>query len=179
MGANGIFRLVSGRRFLALLWPKSIFQELKAWSEKCYPYEGCGVLLGQWFPRQVLRFVPLSNLLREGQTVSTASVLETASQTLGQRVHSQGQYEFVMDPAEFNQAVLAGEKEGLDVVGVVHTHPDHPAQPSVTDAAQPLLAGWSNIIVRVDLGHFVEARSWIRDEESSPFEEEPLTVKEE
>jgi proteasome lid subunit RPN8/RPN11 len=43
-----------------------------------------------------------------------------------------------MDPASFNRAVLDAEKEGLDLVGVLHTHPDHPARPSATDAAQPL-----------------------------------------
>jgi L-ascorbate metabolism protein UlaG (beta-lactamase superfamily) len=75
--------------------------------------------------------------------------------------------------------VLAAEKEGLDVVGILHTHPDHPARPSATDAAQPLLAGWSNVIVSVQKGHFAEARSWYRDEETAPFVEEVIEVTKE
>jgi proteasome lid subunit RPN8/RPN11 len=84
-----------------------------------------------------------------------------------------------MDPAAFQPGCLDAEKEGLDVVGILHTHPDHPAQPSATDAAQPLLAGWSNVIVSVQKGRFVEARSWVRDEESAPFIEEPIELMKE
>ena len=45
-------------------------------------------------------------------------------------------------PAEFAQAQLSADKRNLDVVGIFHTHPDHPPVPSSTDAAQPMLSGW-------------------------------------
>jgi sulfite reductase beta subunit-like hemoprotein/proteasome lid subunit RPN8/RPN11 len=166
---------------MSLVWSPSVLASLKGWSESCYPYEGCGVLVGHFLPggiRRVERFVPLKNQLRE-KTKAGVGVLETARATLGQRAETEGQFEFVMDPAEFNRAVLAAEKEGLDVVGVLHTHPDHPARPSATDAAQPLLAGWSNVIVSVQKGHFAEARSWYRDEETAPFVEEVIEVTKE
>ncbi len=164
---------------MTLVVPKTVMADLKAWAEKWYPYEGCGLLLGRIGPggeKRVLRFAALSNLLHD-RAKAAASVLQTASATLGRRVESRGEFEFVMDPAEFNRVVLEGEKEGLDVVGVLHTHPDHPARPSATDAAQPLLAGWSNVIVKVDQGKYVEARSWVRDEENRPFEEEPISTE--
>jgi sulfite reductase beta subunit-like hemoprotein len=41
------------------------------------------------------------------------------------------------------------------------------------------LAGWSNVIVSVKKGRFVEARSWFRDEESAPFVEEPIELMKE
>lgn len=126
--------------------------------------------------RRAVRFVPLGNVLRSKEK-AVAGLLETAAQTLGQRVATQGQFEFVMDPAEFNRAVVEAARDGLDVVGVLHTHPDHPARPSATDAAQPFLAGWSNVIVKVDQGRYVEARSWYRAEESAPFAEEPIEEK--
>jgi proteasome lid subunit RPN8/RPN11 len=164
---------------MSLVWTSSVLTFLKGWSESCYPYEGCGVLVGHFRPggiREVAQFVPLTNQLRE-KMKANAGVLETARDTLGKRAETEGQFEFVMDPAEFNRAVMAAEKEGLDLVGVLHTHPDHPARPSATDAAQPLLAGWSNVIVSVRQGRFDEARSWYRDEENAPFIEEPIELK--
>lgn len=163
---------------MSLVWSSSVREFLREWSQSCYPYEGCGVLVGRFMPggvRRVERFVPLANLLRE-KTSARPSVLDTARDTLGARADTEGEFEFVMDPAAFNRAVLEAEKDGLDLVGVLHTHPDHPARPSATDAAQPLLAGWSNVIVSVKKGRFDEARSWFRDEESAPFIEEPIEL---
>ena len=164
---------------MTLRWPPGLAAELRAWSEKCYPFEGCGLLIGRFDPggaRRAERFHPLQNLLRQADRGRNAEILGAAAETLGKRVETQGQYEFVMDPQEFNRAALAAAKEDLDVVGVLHTHPDHPARPSATDAAQPLLAGWSNVIVKVDQGRFVEAKSWVRDDDSQPFKEEPIEL---
>lgn len=161
---------------MTLYWPVSVETELKAWAEKCYPYEGCAVLVGRFghgTSKRVERVVPIPNILHERQK-NAAAVLETASATLGKRVNSGGEFEFVMDPAAFNKAALEAEKNGWDVVGILHTHPDHPAMPSATDAAQPCLAVWSNVIVKVDQGRFVEARSWVRQEENQPFQEEKI-----
>jgi proteasome lid subunit RPN8/RPN11 len=161
-----------------LSWSASVEASLKAWAEKCYPYEGCAVLIGsfgQGGRKRVERVVPIPNVLHERQNAG-AAVLETAAATLGKRVESRGEFEFVMDPKEFNRAALEAEKEGFDVVGILHTHPDHPAKPSATDAAQPCLAVWSNVIVKVDQGKFVEARSWVREEEDRPFQEEKISV---
>lgn len=161
---------------MSLVWTAALLEGLKPWAEGCYPYEGCGLLLGRFDGegrRRAVRFRPLSNVLRDREKAS-AAVLETASATLGKRAATQGQFEFVMNPEEFNQAALEAAREDLDVVGVLHTHPDHPARPSATDAAQPFLSGWSIVIVKVDQGRFVEARSWYRAEESDPFVEEPI-----
>jgi proteasome lid subunit RPN8/RPN11 len=163
---------------MALIWPQAILDQIRPWSEKCYPYEGCGILLGlfEGETKKVARFAALPNRLRERDKSVSGAALESAAAALGGRMERGGNFEFVMDPAEFNAAALAAEKDGLDVVGILHTHPDHPARPSAVDAAQPLLAGWSNVIVKVDQGRFVEARSWVRDEESRPFEEEPVSI---
>ena len=57
----------------------------------------------------------------------------------------------------------------MDLVGVYHTHPNHPAVPSDFDraAAWP---EWSYIIVSVREGEVAEFRSWTLVEEA--FEEE-------
>ena len=83
-----------------------------------------------------------------------------------------------MSPSEFNREALAAEKEGLDVVGIIHTHPDHPPRPSAIDASQPFLAQWSNIIVGIDKQHKVEMKSWFRDSDNQPFVEEEIRIRE-
>lgn len=163
---------------MSLLWNSSVLSAIQKWSESCYPYEGCGVLVGVFLPggiRRAERFVSLANQLRE-KANARPGVLESVRDTLGTRADTEGQFEFVMDPGAFNRAVMEAEKEGLDVVGILHTHPDHPARPSATDAAQPLLSGWSNVIVSVKNGRFAEARSWVRDDETAPFIEEPIEL---
>ena len=74
------------------------------------------------------------------------------------------------------EAQRAAEKENLDVVGLYHTHPDHPPRPSPTDESQPMLSGWINVIVAVHGGKFKEAKAWLRDDELKPFAEVPIAT---
>lgn len=164
---------------MKLFWPRAVLEEVKPWAEKCYPREGCGLLLGDFLPggdKRVRRFAPLDNLLKEREKASSA-VLSVAADTLGKRAQTGGEFEFVMDPAEYNRVSIEAMREGLDVVGVLHTHPDHPAQPSATDAAQPLLSGYSVVIVKVGAGRYAETRSWHRAEEKDPFTEETIVLE--
>ncbi|MBP9699216.1 MAG: hypothetical protein KBD85_04270, partial [Elusimicrobia bacterium] len=83
---------------MSLVWSSSVRDFLRQWSQSCYPYEGCGVLVGRFLPggvRQVYRFVPLPNLLRE-KTTAQPGVLEAARDTLGSRADTEGEFEFVM-----------------------------------------------------------------------------------
>ena len=68
-------------------------------------------------------------------------------------------------------AQLAAEKNNLDIVGLYHTHPDHPPRPSKTDESQPMLAGWINVIASVHGGKFKEAKAWWREDDKTPFAE--------
>ncbi len=82
-----------------------------------------------------------------------------------------------MDPNEFNRETLKAEKENLDIVGVIHTHPDHPPRPSKIDESQPFLAQWSNIIVAVEKGKWKEMKSWFRESDDIPFTEEQIHIE--
>jgi proteasome lid subunit RPN8/RPN11 len=123
-------------------------------SEKAYPFEGCGLLLGPYGAEKVAeKVIQLRNALRE---------------------QGRGRFDFTFSPNEFAQAQLAADRENLDIVGIYHTHPDHPARPSATDASQPMLSGWVNVIAGVHGGRFKEAKAWWRDEDSQPFIETEL-----
>jgi proteasome lid subunit RPN8/RPN11 len=132
------------------------WQSLKDLSEQAYPFEGCGLLLGPLSKDKVVRqIVILRNILRD---------------------EGRGRFDFSFSPQEFMVAQTAAEKMKMDVVGIFHTHPDHPPRPSVTDASQPMLAGWINIIAAVHGGKFKEAKAWWREDEVQPFIEAQLTV---
>jgi proteasome lid subunit RPN8/RPN11 len=150
--------------------PQEVHRFISDWADRAYPNEGCGLLIGRFNKNQkeVVRFAPLTNELLT-KTVTNATTLPAERQGAGA-----GKTEFVMDPGEFNRETLKAEKEGLDVVGVVHTHPDHPPRPSQVDASQPFLAQWSNIIVSVQKGTTKEMKSWFRETDNEPFLEEEI-----
>jgi proteasome lid subunit RPN8/RPN11 len=132
------------------------WKTLETQSEAAYPFEGCGLLLG-----------PLSSSDKvASQIVLLKNVL---------RDEGRGRFDFSFSAQEFMQKQLAAEKDNLDVVGIYHTHPDHPPKPSKTDEGQPMLAGWINVIASVHGGKFKDAKAWWREDDQSPFSETPLT----
>lgn len=153
--------------------PQNIYDGIAEWAEKAYPNEGCGLLIGTFDSsggKKVVRLAPLSNelLAKKG---GSAPTLPAERQGQGA-----GKTEFLMSPDEFNKETLKAEKEGLDVVGVIHTHPDHPPRPSKIDESQPFLAQWSNIIVSVQKGKTKEMKSWFRERDNEPFVEEVIRI---
>jgi len=132
------------------------WQRLREQAEAAYPFEGCGLLLGPFErEKKATDIVFLRNTLRE---------------------EGRGRFDFEFSPQEFAQAQATAEKRQLDVVGLYHTHPDHPPRPSRTDEAQPMLAGWISVIASVHGGRFKEAKAWLREEDSKPFEEIKLVL---
>ena len=122
--------------------------------EKTYPEEGAGFLLGvDGEIRRVLSLLPLPNA-RESKAR-----------------HNR----YILTPQDY----LAGEEEAdrlkLLLLGVFHSHPDHPNQPSEYDRewAQPF---FSYIITTIQVGRAVSSRSWRLLEDRSDFVEEPVRI---
>ena len=161
-----------------LVFEKNAWESLKNPCEKGYPKEVCGLLFGPAGERKVTKVEVLSNLLDGSHSERLAELLNKGEVVLAKdRMDGGGKFEFVIDPAEHYKKIALFEKEGLDQIGLFHSHPDHPAEPSPTDASQPYLAGWSNIIVAVHQGKFKGARSWTREKEDSPFQEQKILVQ--
>jgi proteasome lid subunit RPN8/RPN11 len=140
----------------AITFTPAAWRSLQELSEQAYPFEGCGLLLGPLqADKKVEKIVILKNVLRD---------------------EGRGRFDFSFSPKEFMEAQIAAEKQNLDVVGIFHTHPDHPPRPSPTDAGQPMLAGWINIIAAVHGGKFKQAKAWWRDDEAHPFVETELIL---
>lgn len=141
---------------IALTITPEAWDKLRREAESAYPFEGCGLLLGP-FERQ-----------------KKAADLAMLRNTL--RDEGRGRFDFRFSADEFARAQLAADQRGLDVVGIFHTHPDHPPIPSATDTSQPMLSGWVNVIASVHGGTFKTARAWWRDEDGRPFEEAELVL---
>ena len=166
---------------------EKLFFDKEAWDamvsacEKGYPREVCGLLFGgsQEIPEfKVERVVILDNLLLEQHAERLKELVEADAVALpSERMKRGGAFEFLIDPQQHCQAILEANKQGLDQLGLFHSHPDHPAVPSPTDAAQPFLSGWSNIVVAVHGGKFKEARSWLRKTEQDPFQEQKIVIE--
>ena len=148
-----------------------------------YPREVCGIVLGRPQDQgsdfhRVARVEILSNILEAQHAARLESLVQAGLIALPkERLERSGAFEFAIDPQEHCQKILKAEREGLDQIGVFHSHPDHPAVPSATDAAQPFLSGWSNLIVSIHDGKFKAARSWYRKSEGDPFQEQKIFIE--
>lgn len=81
-----------------------------------------------------------------------------------------------LDPVSFNDADMVAREKGLEITGIYHSHPDHPARPSETDT-QRAWTGWGYLIMSIKKGVFSEATLWYLNEETGRFEQSGFTVK--
>ena len=118
--------------------------------EASYPEECCGFLIGR----------------AKGDSTSVERLLPVDNERQDSR-HNR----YVINP----ETVLAAHKEaraaGADVVGYYHSHPDHPSKPSDFDR-EHAWPGLSYLIVSVQKGRAVDARSWRLADDRDQFDEE-------
>ncbi|MBI4293208.1 MAG: M67 family metallopeptidase [Betaproteobacteria bacterium] len=132
--------------------PETLCESVSAFAREGYPQETCGLLLGK----------------RNGAENVVARVRQARNINLDR---SQDRYE--IHPEDFLAADREAREAGMDIVGVWHSHPDHPARPSETDraAAWP---EWSYVIVAVGPSGVQEVRCWRLA--SDDFEEEVIAT---
>jgi proteasome lid subunit RPN8/RPN11 len=123
---------------------------IEAAVEVGYPLETCGLLIGQ---------------VKE----EIVDVTEAAQARNLNYERPGDRYE--LDPKATLTADRAARERGLAIVGVWHSHPDHPAQPSETDRTAAW-EGWSYIILSVTRDGVQDVRSWRLNGEQ--FEEEEI-----
>jgi len=83
-------------------------------------------------------------------------------------------------PEELIRIQRQARKQGLDIVGFYHSHPDCPAQWSQTDFAEAHWVGCSYVITRVDQGKAAVTNSFLltgTSEEDKKFLDEPVEIE--
>lgn len=138
-----------------LLLPYDLLARIHAHGEQAYPEEGAGFLLGVDGARRTVKAIlPLPNA-REAPAR-----------------HNR----YLIAPQDYIKAEGEAERLGLALIGVFHSHPDHPSQPSEFDRqwAQPF---FSYLITSVRSGRASESRSWRLSEDRSAFVEEAIQIE--
>jgi proteasome lid subunit RPN8/RPN11 len=117
--------------------------------EAAYPNECCGVILGEIAGRgdcTAVRLSPVPNVRESGETW----------------------HRYEIAPADFLKAEREARGEGLDVVGIYHSHPDHPAVPSEFDL-KTALPWYFYVIVSVENGRAAELTNWKLADDGNSF----------
>ncbi len=129
-----------------------VYEYLLADALQAFPEECCGFLFG--------------TLMADG-TRSLTDILAVTNAKEGDR-----RRRFEIAPRDYLRAERHADERGLTLLGIYHSHPNHPAIPSEHDrlAAQPF---FSYVIVSVLDGRIGRVRSW-RLNEAQQFEEEVI-----
>jgi proteasome lid subunit RPN8/RPN11 len=143
------------------LWISShLAERIRAHGAETYPHECCGALLGRDSEasdhdaaREVLALFPSVN--RHGESPRNR---------------------FIVTAEDVLEADRAAQKQGLEVIGWYHSHPDHPARPSQFD--QDHAWPWySYIIVSVHNGAPQDMTSWRLDDDRQAFSSEGIEIR--
>jgi proteasome lid subunit RPN8/RPN11 len=142
---------------MSLHLSRFILDEIQAHGAQSYPDEGAGFLLGRASGEQ-----------RSGvQIYAAPNVREQAARAR----------RYLLEPQEMLKAEQAAAAAGLDVIGIFHSHPDHPSQPSEFDR-EWALPWFSYLITKIEKSVAIETRSWRLSDDRSQFSEEAIIIEE-
>ncbi len=123
-------------------------------AEKAYPEEAAGFLMGKdGEPRYVQHIFPIENARKDSR-------------------HNR----YLIDLLDYLHAEELATLWKMTLLGVFHSHPDHPSIPSEYDRewAQPF---FSYVIVSVENGKATSTRCWRLSEDRQQFLEETIQIK--
>lgn len=132
-------------------------QQIREHAAATYPHECCGALLGSSSgdAKRVTRVVRIEN----ARTDSAAN-------------------RFLVTDRDYMRVETQAAREGIDLLGFYHSHPDHPARPSGYDLDHAL-PWFSYVIVAVAKGRPEQMTSWLLAEDRSRFLEEEIIAEKE
>ena len=132
-----------------------LMDQIHAHGEGAYPGEGAGFLLG--------------NADAAIRVVKDILTLPNA------REESARHNRYLLTPQDMLHSEQEAATLGLDVIGVFHSHPDHPNQPSEFDR-EWAMPWFSYIITSVKGGQAVGSRSWRLADDRNRFFEEIIQI---
>lgn len=135
---------------MTIIFEERALLAIHEWLTRFYPEEACGFLLGHE---------------KDGTRVITDAW------TAANVSNENRKRRFIVDPIDYLKAEKKAASEGLSLLGIYHSHPDHPAIPSEHDlaAAHPF---FSYTIVSIREGHVADTRSYQLSD--GQFEEEHI-----
>ena len=122
-------------------------------ARSAYPEECCGFLLGTD-----------SNGRRIRRALSAQN---TSQDSRRKRYH--------IDPMELVRADEEARRSNLDLLGIYHSHPDAPAQPSKVDL-ENAWSGYTYLVVSVQNGEPKDFAVWLLSEDGAAFHLDDMRV---
>ncbi len=140
-------------------------------AESTYPEECCGLLLGhlRGDVKTLVEVLATQNSWGDDEVDDFQSIESSAQRKSSKRNR------FSIAPKVMLQAQKDARDRNLDIIGIFHSHPDHPAVPSEFDRA----IAWqqySYIIVSVQQGKACDLKSWSLNDEHQ-FQPEEILVE--
>jgi proteasome lid subunit RPN8/RPN11 len=80
---------------------------------------------------------------------------------------------YLIAPEDMLDAEKEARRLGIDIIGVYHSHPDHPARPSEFDR-EHAFPWYSYVIVSVQKGEPENLTAWVLKDDRSSFDHEDL-----
>lgn len=137
--------------------PETILNEIYEHTETSYPHECCGLMVGTM-----------------GEGTRTVHTFRKCKNLNTQRAHDR----YDMDPMDMLRTEREFANSEWDIIGIYHSHPDHPSRPSQTDTDRAW-PDYSYVIISVRKGKVASTNSWVLNESERQFYEEPLVVERE
>jgi proteasome lid subunit RPN8/RPN11 len=131
-----------------ILISKKNINKILEHAKKTYPFECCGILVGKTKEKKILDVYKLKNLNKD-----------------------EPRQRYEIDPYEFYKIDKIAKKNGMDVIGFYHSHPDYPSLPSNFDK-QKAWEGYLYLIVSLKNS---QIKAWIFDDKKKDFFEEEIT----
>jgi proteasome lid subunit RPN8/RPN11 len=127
-----------------------MLDQIERHGERSYPLEGAGVLLGilKQDIAEVQDILPMKNSFDADEQY----------------------HRYQIDGRSMMKAELIAEQRHLEVIGIFHSHPDHPAEPSAFDLEHSL-PWFTYVITRVIDGRADRSRAWRLQEDRAKFNE--------
>lgn len=138
---------------MPLILPPFHFQKISTQAETSYPNECCGLLLGQQ-NQQIKTVIEVWPAENAWQTEADEHWPEQTEFTEEKR--------YAISPQLILKAMKSARERHLSIIGIYHSHPDHPAIPSEFDR----IYAWpeySYIILSVQKGKIIDLLSWSLD----------------
>jgi len=138
----------------SVIIPIIIRRHLEETLEMAYPNEGCGFVFGvekEDF-RIIKKIWPVENIKPGDKT-----------------------RRFMIDPRDYLKAEKLAVSWGMDLLGIYHSHPNHPARPSIHDFNNAV-PYFSFIILSVYNGKTASWSSWRLDDDGSEFISEKVIL---
>ncbi|MFW9777891.1 MAG: Mov34/MPN/PAD-1 family protein [Candidatus Heimdallarchaeota archaeon] len=118
-----------------------------------FPYECCGILIGTSAPS--LRVTEARKVPNTNRTIKTRR--------------------YNIDPMSYRKIEEETEENGIEILGIYHSHPNHPATPSEFDLNNAF-PNFSYIIQSIDDGKVGAITSWRLDPSRMKFYQEPIRI---